>query len=125
MLIKCSIRVVLKEELSKNKVFILFINTNCPACKNIIKEIAESQDSYQGTFLVINNDTTVNDYEYIKSISDEIHYIKSPNIFTSYHINSTPYFILVDLDGNIEFVGEVSSFKQIQIMLLNEQVLVS
>ncbi|WML42062.1 redoxin domain-containing protein [Neobacillus sp. OS1-2] len=106
-------KIVLKDELIKNKVLMLFVNTDCSTCRGLIEDISKNEMEYTVPLLIINNDTSDNDNNFIKILNNKVNYIKSLQIFSSYHVNITPFFFLVNMNGEIESLGEIKYFEQL------------
>ncbi|MBO0587577.1 MULTISPECIES: redoxin domain-containing protein [unclassified Sporosarcina] len=112
-------KIVLKDKLENSDTIMLFVNTECSSCNTLIQSISESNSKYSLPIFLINNDTSNSDFVFLELLKDKVNYIKSPQIFSNYHINITPYFVLVGMNEKIKSQGEIKDFKHLQYILVN------
>ncbi|MED0670465.1 thioredoxin-like domain-containing protein [Aneurinibacillus aneurinilyticus] len=95
-------RVILGEILSSKKVALLFINSNCPTCKSILPYLGEILNNVNVKFIIINNDTVLDDNLIKTKIPEEVIYLRSSKIANTYFVNKVPYLMVIDRDGKLE-----------------------
>jgi thiol-disulfide isomerase/thioredoxin len=113
-------RFISKKSFYEKNTLMIFISTKCPTCKAIIDKLDRIDNHYDFNIVLINTDE-VNDDTHIKNVlSDNITYIKAPNIATSYFIYVTPTAVLIE-KGKIKMINKVNGFNELTNLLINEE----
>ncbi|QTM97920.1 redoxin domain-containing protein [Sediminibacillus dalangtanensis] len=99
---------------------LLFINTKCPKCKEILRQLKIIEKHYNLNILVINNDEMFDDHQVRELLPKNIFYIRSPQIPISYYIHSTPSAVLVE-KGKVKLFNKVNNFNVLLNLLVMEE----
>ncbi|WP_369900976.1 TlpA family protein disulfide reductase [Bacillus manliponensis] len=92
----------LKELLKEKEVCLLFIDTDCSICKELLPNIQLLTSRHDIYFIIINENTTANDIKIQKMIPLTMKYIKSPIIFKKYRIKTVPQAILINQNSIVQ-----------------------
>ncbi|SMO65616.1 peroxiredoxin family protein [Melghirimyces algeriensis] len=96
----------LKGLLREKNVLLLFINTQCPACKSSIQDLHSLKSRQDFHLVVINGDAEKDDREIVAALPPEVYYLRAPEVASDYWVQSVPYSVLVNQRGMIEKVEE-------------------
>lgn len=112
-------KVIAKKIFNENNTLLLFINTNCPTCKNILEKLTNIENNYDLNVIVINNDEIFEDSEVQKLVPESVFYIRASHITTTYLIQKTPTAIIVE-DGLVKVSNQVTHINSLLNMLITE-----
>ncbi|SFD13771.1 AhpC/TSA family protein [Bacillus sp. 491mf] len=111
--------VQLKSLLREKNVCLLFIDTNCSICKGILPHMQHLTSRYDIQFVIINENTVMDDTGIQKLLSPSLIYIKSPEIFRKYVMRTVPQAILVNQTGFVQNRNLIPDIEVLQDLLDN------
>lgn len=113
-------RIVSKELFSKKNTLILFVNTLCPTCKNILEDLPKISSHYDLNILVVNNDEIGNDTSVRERLPHNVTYIRSSNLPSIYFVQATPTACIIE-DEKIKSIQQLIHINQLYNQLLSEK----
>ncbi|WP_113927171.1 redoxin domain-containing protein [Bacillus sp. P14.5] len=116
-------KVVSKDFFNKRSI-LLFVNTNCATCKEVIPEIDRIINTYKIQVLVINTDENHDDVIIRKNLGDRVSYMRSNKITQLYSITKVPYALIIE-ENEVKAAGELKNKGSLWNLLINENRLVS
>jgi cytochrome oxidase Cu insertion factor (SCO1/SenC/PrrC family) len=116
-------KVVSKDFLGKRSI-LLFINTNCATCKEVIPEIEKIKNTYNLQVLVINTDENHDDSIIREILGERVSYIRSNKITQLYSITKVPYALIID-ENEVKAASELKNKESVWNLLINEDRMVS
>ncbi|MBB2483356.1 conjugal transfer protein TraF [Bacillus sp. APMAM] len=114
-------KVIAKELFSGRNTLLLFINTNCPRCKSLLPHLMKIKTNYDINFILVNTDRLADDNHIKSVIGDQITYIRSTQISSSYFVHVVPYAVLVNNIGEVKLSSQISNINSLFNMLINEE----
>jgi thiol-disulfide isomerase/thioredoxin len=115
---------IISRDIFLNKTLLLFVNTNCSTCKEIITEIKGIKDTYDISIVVINTDESHDDSLIKRHLGEEVVYLRSNKISRLYSIYKVPYAISI-YNSKVQMAGDLKSKKGLWNLLINEDRLIS
>lgn len=117
-------RKIVSKDFFNERSILLFINTNCATCKEVIPEIERINNTYKIQVLVINTDENHDDSIIRKILGERVSYMRSNKITQLYSITKVPYAFIID-ENEVKAAGELKNKGSLWNLLINEDRMVS
>ncbi|MEW4326870.1 thioredoxin-like domain-containing protein [Rossellomorea marisflavi] len=117
-------RKVVSKEVFNQRSLLLFVNSNCATCKEVVPEITRVLNTYKLEMIVVNTDELHDDSDITRYLNDRVHYIRSSKLQQAYSITKVPFAYMIEdnlVEVSIELKGKASLWN----MLINEERIAS
>jgi thiol-disulfide isomerase/thioredoxin len=117
-------RNVISKDIFEKRTVLLFVNTNCATCKEVIPEINSIINTYSIQFLVINTDENHEDTLIKDTLARDIPYLRSNKISSLYSISKVPFALIIE-SNIVQATAELKNKNSLWNMLINEEKVAS
>ncbi|MGG4166478.1 redoxin domain-containing protein [Rossellomorea vietnamensis] len=113
-------KIITKDLFYSKNTLMLFINTKCPTCKQLLKHFNVITNTYDINILIVNTDEVFDDSEIINLLPKSARYIRSSQVATNYFIYTAPTAALIE-NGNVKILNKVQHYNELFNMLISEK----
>lgn len=113
-------KVIASQLFNEKNTLLFFAHSQCPGCKDALKQMRKIDENYDINIVVINKDTQFDDSEIKKLLPDNVYYIREDFIATSYRVQSTPSIFLIE-DGKVKLSTVLKDTNMLFNSLLDEK----
>lgn len=117
-------RKVVSKEVFNQRSLLLFVNSNCSTCKEVVPEIIQVLNTYKLKIIVVNSDEMHDDSEITRYMNDRVHYIRSSKLQQDYSITRVPFAFLIE-NNLVEVSIELKEKASLWNLLINEERIAS
>lgn len=117
-------RKIVSKEVFNHRSLLLFVNSNCSTCKEVVPEVKRVLNTYKLKIIIVNTDEMHDDSEIKSYLNDQVHYIRSSKLQQAYSITKVPYAIMIE-DNLVEVSSELKGKTSLWNLLINEERIAS